>query len=728
MANNPPSYKNIFLALKFFKTNPRIRAVRIGNDIVYKKEALRNLTKLTTSALRGYYNYRNDQNLLIDKLLEGYQNNDYNIFYLINSPQTAIDQPENQSPDLKGQEKQIQNNQEGEEKQEKKKPPEAFTFPAPSAPTPIIEQARATTQTVINSVPTAAINSNTQIFIKKATTKIFVALKNIFSLTSIKNALFDSSPNQAVDSYKSPSPVTIASSESQIFVKKLASKYLTPTRVATVFSGAVGAVAGFSIGGPIGALVGGAGGSMAPTFIQNGEGERILNMASLGSNTASNIAQIGSKLSFFTPTKVGIAIGIAVILILMGPTNLLETMSQFPPYQQSAAEAAISTSDNINLCLFTRGDQKPAAVSYKSPLLLSYFQNASDKTTVPATLLAAIARVESPGVTSFTDEQVADYTSSCAKSSTGALGIMQIQPPGTTGYIETAVAAGAAILGKTVAELTEADFCNPRSGTIMAAEFILNKLKVFYNLGDGKSWDPAWTNNQDIIYKVANIYYGCLEYGTSEKTASGTTKCAGPYNYGTDLWTSVQSCQQLITQESSLSLCPTSGIISTPYGINIYGYVKDASNEGCLANTSLCHSGVDISAPEGTPVKSSTSGIIAKAGQDEFKGYYITVDNTQGILTTYSHLKQIPSLKEGASIKIGQEIGLVGHTGSGVTGDHLHYQIKRNGTLINPLKYLKIIDGDPSLLVTQDSLNANNYQLAPPVLPEHNKDNWGECR
>ncbi len=179
---------------------------------------------------------------------------------------------------------------------------------------------------------------------------------------------------------------------------------------------------------------------------------------------------------------------------------------------------------------------------------------------------------------------------------------------------------------------------------------------------------------------------------------------------------------------TELSACPVSGTISTPYGYNIYGYVSDAANEDCPTDLKLCHSGVDIAAEEGTPIKSVIDGTVIISAYDDFKGNYIIItDSSSKISITYAHLKNPSTLNKDDLVHKGDVVGLVGHTGKGVTGNHVHYRIRQGLNLLNPLKYLHLSDPDPILPTTSDNLLDNNYQEKPPQMANHNKDNWGQC-
>ena len=98
------------------------------------------------------------------------------------------------------------------------------------------------------------------------------------------------------------------------------------------------------------------------------------------------------------------------------------------------------------------------------------------------------------------------------------------------------------------------------------------------------------------------------------------------------------------------------------------------------------HRALDIPAPRGTSVVAADGGTVIYAGNSGSYGNHVKIRHSNGFVTLYAHFSSI-SVKYGDSVYQGQEVGKVGSTGRS-TGNHLHFEIIRNGVQVNPELYL----------------------------------------
>jgi murein DD-endopeptidase MepM/ murein hydrolase activator NlpD len=100
------------------------------------------------------------------------------------------------------------------------------------------------------------------------------------------------------------------------------------------------------------------------------------------------------------------------------------------------------------------------------------------------------------------------------------------------------------------------------------------------------------------------------------------------------------------------------------------------------------HWGLDFRVPTGTPVAAMNAGTVLLARFLYFEGNCVVIDHGQGLLTLYFHLSEF-KVKEGETVKRGQQIGLSGGTGR-ATGPHLHVAVRWQGTYLDPARLTQL--------------------------------------
>lgn len=121
------------------------------------------------------------------------------------------------------------------------------------------------------------------------------------------------------------------------------------------------------------------------------------------------------------------------------------------------------------------------------------------------------------------------------------------------------------------------------------------------------------------------------------------------------------------------SIWPARGDVSSPYGLRWNG--------------SDFHPGIDIANDMGTPIMATADGVVTTAGwNDGGYGNMVDIDHGNGIMTRYGHAMQV-TVTAGQHVRRGQVIAYMGSTGFS-TGPHVHYEVRINGSAVNPASYL----------------------------------------
>jgi len=183
------------------------------------------------------------------------------------------------------------------------------------------------------------------------------------------------------------------------------------------------------------------------------------------------------------------------------------------------------------------------------------------------------------------------------------------------------------------------------------------------------SHDFVEKNKIHIVKKRETLYGISKMYDTSVEEIARVNEITEP--------SSISSGQLLIIPGESVSNIrwPLKGKISSYYGRRV--------NRGL-------HTGIDIPASKGTPIRAVADGLVV-ASENKLNGYskygrIVILEHRDGIRTLYAHNKK-NHVRSGSCIDAGDVIAEVGSSGN-ATAPHLHFEIMKNGSPVNPLRYL----------------------------------------
>lgn len=128
-----------------------------------------------------------------------------------------------------------------------------------------------------------------------------------------------------------------------------------------------------------------------------------------------------------------------------------------------------------------------------------------------------------------------------------------------------------------------------------------------------------------------------------------------------------------VVNDVILSTAPVSGRITSRFGVN--ESIRDHS-----------HGGLDIGAANGTPIVAAADGVVKLAQYNGGYGNLVIISHGNGVETYYGHCSKL-YVSAGQSVSAGEKIAAVGSTGHS-TGNHLHFEVRVNGTQVNPQNYL----------------------------------------
>jgi murein DD-endopeptidase MepM/ murein hydrolase activator NlpD len=264
----------------------------------------------------------------------------------------------------------------------------------------------------------------------------------------------------------------------------------------------------------------------------------------------------------------------------------------------------------------------------------------------------------------------------------------------TTVTLPILIGTGAALKAKyDVAHLyashatLELENTNYRAATEQLAGQIMALQTAMSDLGAKAALDPSLQDSMDKLPAVikSRAMGGPTASAALALVTPGLSSPENTFGLLKDLLTGLEDRLQSVRTDvdkrnqlaaATPSIWPTHGWLSSSAGNRTDPFTGEKD----------FHPGLDISADKGDAVYATADGTITNAAAAGNYGNLVVIDHGYGLETRYGHLSAF-KVKQGQSVKRGDLIGLVGATGR-ATGAHLHYEVRANGRILNPLQLL----------------------------------------
>ena len=195
------------------------------------------------------------------------------------------------------------------------------------------------------------------------------------------------------------------------------------------------------------------------------------------------------------------------------------------------------------------------------------------------------------------------------------------------------------------------------------------KIAEAFGLGTSYSYTKEWSELTKVSFGLSSAY---ARFDYQFGKIRGVIR---------DLETNIHQLDQyLLDKESFLlstpTLLPANGWITSYFGLRFSPF----------AGTLKMHEGLDVGAKIGTTIIAPADGVVTFAGEKSGFGKFVQIDHGYGLETIFGHASTI-LVHNGQRIARGQNIARVGNTGRS-TGPHLHYEVRVNGTAVDPLYFI----------------------------------------
>src|SRR5215203_470660 len=236
-------------------------------------------------------------------------------------------------------------------------------------------------------------------------------------------------------------------------------------------------------------------------------------------------------------------------------------------------------------------------------------------------------------------------------------------------------------------ETLELENANYRTATEQLAGQIMALQTAMSDVGAKAALDPSLQNSMDKLpaFVKSRAMGGPTATTALSMVTPGLGSPESTFGLLKDLLSGLESRLQTVRGDvdkrnqlaaATPSIWPTHGWLSSSMG----------NRADPLTGEKDFHPGLDISADKGDPVYSTADGKVVNAAAAGNYGNLVIVDHGYGLETRYGHLSAF-KVKVGQTVKRGDLLGLVGATGR-ATSSHLHYEVRANGRILNPLQLL----------------------------------------
>ena len=222
-----------------------------------------------------------------------------------------------------------------------------------------------------------------------------------------------------------------------------------------------------------------------------------------------------------------------------------------------------------------------------------------------------------------------------------------------------------------------------RPGDVLQVTVSEAKLTVVYTTQEYYEEDYY----ADTQYVENDSWYTTKSEVVQEASA-GHRRVIALVTYRDDLSTGTDIIKEEITVEAVPKIIEVGTVNPPTYIWPCYGTISSyfGSRSSPTAGASTNHKGIDIAVSTGTSVMATSGGTVTVAGWQSGYGYVVYIDHGNGVVSRYGHLSKI-LVSVGQTVSQGDVIARSGNTGNS-TGPHLHFEIRVNGTAVNPLSYL----------------------------------------